>query len=65
MAFWQENYAFIKDVYDTRSGKLTELMDKTEASIKDVVAEKVYTSAEFKKVKETFAVRKPFLVFVV
>ncbi len=59
MTFWQENYAFIKDVYDTRSGKLAELMEKTEASIRDVVAEKVYTSAEFKKVKETFTVSTP------
>ena len=34
MTFWQENYGFIKDVYDTRSAKLVELMDKTDASIK-------------------------------
>ena len=56
MSFWQENYAFIKDVYDTRASKLTELMDKTENAIKEVVADKIYTSEEFKKVKETFAV---------
>ena len=57
MAFWQENYAFIKDVYDTRSAKLIELMDKTDASINDVTDEKkLYTSAEFKKVKEIFTV---------
>jgi len=55
MSFWQENYAFIKDVYDTRANKLTELMDKTENAIKEVVADKIYTSEEFKKVKETFA----------
>jgi len=54
MAFWQENYAFIKDVYDSRAAKMTEIMDKTEAAIGDVVADKIYTSAEFKKVKETF-----------
>jgi hypothetical protein len=54
--FWQENYAFIKDVYDTRAAKLAELMQKTNESIADVYAEKVYTSAEFKKVKETFTV---------
>ena len=58
MSFWQENYAFIKDVYDTRANKLTELMDKTENAIKEVVADKIYTSEEFKKVKETFAVGK-------
>jgi len=54
MSFWQENYAFIKDVYDTRSAKMTEIMDKTEKAIADVVADKIYTSAEFKKVKEIF-----------
>ena len=56
MAFWQENYAFIKDVYDTRASKLDELMVKTDNAIKDVKADKLYTSAEFKKVKEIFAV---------
>ena len=57
--FWHDNYAFIKDVYDTRSGKLVELMEKTDASIRDVCDEKkLYTSAEFKKVKETFTVGK-------
>jgi len=54
MSFWQENYAFIKDVYDTRAAKMTEIMDKTEKAIADVVADKIYTSAEFKKVKEVF-----------
>jgi len=54
MSFWQENYAFIKDVYDTRAAKMTEIMDKTEAAIADVVADKIYTSQEFKKVKEIF-----------
>lgn len=56
MTFWQENYAFIKDVYDTRAQKLNELMDKTESSIGDVMTDKIYTSAEFKKVKEIFQV---------
>jgi len=54
MAFWQENYSFIKDVYDSRSGKLVELMDKTDIAIKDVMTDKLYTSEEFKKVKEIF-----------
>ncbi len=57
MTFWQENYAFIKDVYESRSSKLIELMDKTDKAIKNVVAEKVYTSAEFKKIKDVFVVR--------
>ena len=56
MTFWQENYSFIKDVYDSRASKLNELMDKTDMSIQDVVADKIYTSAEFKKVKEVFSV---------
>jgi len=54
MTFWQENYGFIKDVYDARSGKLVELMDKTDVSIGDVMTDKLYTSEEFKKVKEIF-----------
>jgi len=54
MSFWQENYAFIKDVYDSRAAKMTEIMDNTEKAIGDVVADKIYTSAEFKKVKEVF-----------
>ena len=56
MTFWQENYAFIKDVYDSRSTKLTELMDKIDKAIGAVLADKIYTSNEFKKVKETFTV---------
>lgn len=60
MSFWQENYAFIKDVYDTKSSKLLELMEKTDKSIAEVTDEKkLYTSAEFKKVKETFTVGTP------
>ena len=49
MSFWQENYAFIKDVYDSKASKLMEVMDKTDAAIKEVVADKIYTSEEFKK----------------
>ena len=57
MTFWQENYAFIKDVYDSRSGKLIELMDKTDKAMAAVLADKIYTSLEFKKIKEVFMVR--------
>ena len=56
MSFWQENYAFIKDVYDSKAAKLMEVMDKADNAIKDVVADKIYTSEEFKKVKDVFAV---------
>jgi len=55
MSFWQENYAFIKDVYDNRSEKMVEVMDKCEKSIAEVLADKIYTSNEFKKVKESFS----------
>jgi len=54
MSFWQENYAFIKDVYDNRSEKMVEVMDKCEKSIAEVLADKIYTSNEFGKVKESF-----------
>ena len=62
MSFWQENYAFIKDVYDTRANKMSDLMDAMDKSIGDILADKIYTSAEFKKVKELFMVR-PLLCF--
>ena len=58
--FWAENYTFIKDVYDTRAAKMSELMDAMDKSIGDILADKIYTSAEFKKVKELFMVRHNF-----
>jgi len=54
MTYWQENYAFIKDVYDSRSSKLEELMEKTDNAISAVLADKIYTSNEFKKIQEGF-----------
>jgi len=45
---------FIQDVFDDRAKKLVEVMDKTDKSITDVLADKIYTSNEFKKVKENF-----------
>ena len=73
MTFWQENYSFIKEVYDTRfamleSGlfftasftryaKMVEWMDNVEMAIAKVCASKVYTSAEFKREKDNFHVR--------
>jgi hypothetical protein len=54
MSFWQENMGFIQDVFDDRAKKLVEVMDKTDKSITDVLADKIYTSNEFKKVKENF-----------
>ena len=34
MSFWQENYAFIKDVYDMRHHKMAEWMDNVEKVVK-------------------------------
>ena len=57
MTFWQENYSFIKEVYDTRYSKMVEWMDNVEMAIQKVCASKVYTSAEFKREKDNFHVR--------
>merc|ERR1711884_400644 len=54
MTFWQENYSFIKEVYDTRYSKMVEWMDNVEMAIAKVCASKVYTSAEFKREKDNF-----------
>merc|ERR1712223_2230442 len=54
MSFWQENYAFIKEVYDMRHLKMAEWMENVEKSIARIMADKVYTSAEFKRERDTF-----------
>merc|ERR1712203_246262 len=54
MTFWQENYTFIREVYDTRYQKMVEWMDNVEMAIQKVCASKVYTSAEFKREKDNF-----------
>merc|ERR1711953_1043220 len=54
MSFWQENYAFIKDVYDMRHQKMAEWMDNVEKAIARIMADKVYTSAEFKRERDNF-----------
>ena len=56
MTFWQENYSFIREVYDTRYCKMVEWMDNVEMAIQKVCASKVYTSAEFKREKDNFHV---------
>ena len=56
MTFWQENYSFIREVYDTRYAKMVEWMDNVEMAIQKVCASKVYTSAEFKREKDNFHV---------
>ena len=56
MAFWQENYQFIKEVYDMRHHKMAEWMENVEKAISRIMADKVYTSAEFKRERDTFNV---------
>ena len=56
MSFWQENYAFIKEVYDMRHLKMAEWMENVEKSIARIMADKVYTSAEFKRERDNFQV---------
>ena len=60
MTFWQENYSFIREVYDTRYAKMVEWMDNVEMAIQKVCASKVYTSAEFKREKDNFHVCKTY-----
>merc|ERR1712152_39879 len=54
MTFWQENYAFIKDVYDMRHHKMAEWIESVEKAISRIMADKVYTSAEFKRERDSF-----------
>ena len=58
MSFWQENYAFIKEVYEMRHLKMAEWMENVEKSIARIMADKVYTSSEFKRERDTFNVSK-------
>jgi len=54
MAFWQENLPFVRGFFDERSQKFFDLMDRAEASIAQVTADKIYTSKEFKRIKDNF-----------
>merc|ERR1712227_198495 len=54
MTFWQENYGFIKEIYDMRHTKMAEWMENVEKSISRIMADKVYTSAEFKRERDNF-----------
>jgi hypothetical protein len=56
MTFWQENYQFIKEVYEMRHTKMAEWMENVEKSISRIMADKVYTSAEFKRERDNFHV---------
>jgi len=54
MAFWQENLPFIKGFFDERSTKFLELMDNAEKAIDQVNADTIYTSKQFKRIKDNF-----------
>jgi len=54
MTFWQENYTFIKEVYDMRHSKMMEWMENVEKAIGKIMADKVYTSSEFKRERDNF-----------
>jgi len=54
MAFWQENYTFIKEIYEMRHTKMAEWMENVEKAISRIMADKVYTSAEFKRERDNF-----------
>ena len=63
MTFWQENYSFIKEIYDMRHTKMAEWMENVEKSISRIMADKVYTSAEFKRERDNFHVSFFFFTF--
>eukprot|EP00091_Calanus_sinicus_P022344 TRINITY_DN7036_c0_g1_i1.p1 TRINITY_DN7036_c0_g1~~TRINITY_DN7036_c0_g1_i1.p1 ORF type:complete len:304 (-),score=104.79 TRINITY_DN7036_c0_g1_i1:562-1473(-) len=50
----QENLPFIKGFFDERSTKFLELMDNAEKSIEQVNADQIYTSKQFKRIKDNF-----------
>ena len=64
MTFWQENYPFIKDVYIMRQTKMVEWMENVEKAISRIMADKVYTSAEFKRERDNFHVSKIVFLLV-
>jgi len=56
MTFWQENYGFVKDVYDARINKYQEWMDNLEKIVAKVMAQNVqYTYKEFKVIQDNLA----------
>ena len=61
MAFWQENYQFIKEIYEMRHSKMAEWMENVEKAIARIMADKVYTSAEFKRERDNFHVSKKYV----
>jgi len=64
MTFWQENYHFIKEIYEMRHTKMAEWMENVEKSIARIMADRVYTSAEFKRERENFHVSLIEIFFI-
>lgn len=54
MTFWQENYPFVKEIYTDRHTKMADWMENVEKAIARILADKVYTSAEFKRERDIF-----------
>ena len=58
----------MKDVYLMRNTKMTEWMENVEKAIARIMADKVYTSAEFKRERDNFHVSlkiKQILVYCI
>lgn len=56
MTFWQENYGFVKEVYDYRLAKYQEWMDNLDAIVCKVMAKDVqYTYKEFKIIQDSLS----------
>merc|ERR1712200_142475 len=47
-------YQFIKEIYEMRHSKMAEWMENVEKAIARIMADKVYTSAEFKRERDNF-----------
>ena len=57
MSFWQENYGFVKEVYEYRMKKYGEWMDSLEGIVSKVLTPNVqYTYKEFKIIQDTLSV---------
>ena len=63
MTFWQENYGFVKDVYDFRLQKYQEWMDNLEGIVNKVLSPGVqYTYKEFKIIQDSLTVSMSVVV---
>lgn len=65
MTFWQENYPFVKEIYTDRHMKMADWMENVEKAIARIMADKVYTSAEFKRERDIFYVSQIKLLSIV